>query len=125
MKRPLTAIQVKFLDLLFEDAYIGNPKQAMIDAGYSENSNVFTVMETIKEEIVERAERFLAFHAPEAIAGISKVQRDPDQKGAKARLEAAWGVLDRIGLTKKERIDVEVKGPIGIIILPAKKDNAV
>ena len=40
---------------------------------------------------------------------------------ASIRLEAAKQILDRIGIAKKEKIDINMRAMHGIFILPAKE----
>ena len=40
---------------------------------------------------------------------------------ANIRMEAAKQILDRVGIAKKEKIDIEAKIQHGIFILPAKE----
>ena len=44
---------------------------------------------------------------------------------ANSRLQAAQSILDRIGLSKTERLDVTHKADTGLFILPAKKETVV
>ena len=53
-----------------------------------------------------------------AIVGVID---DPVEMGTRDRLAAAKDVLDRIGVSKTDKI--EVKAPQGIFILPRKNDD--
>jgi hypothetical protein len=117
----LTDKQEKFLELLFDDAYIGQERKAMIDAGYAESSHVSTIIQSLKKEILDRADTFLARKVAKSLHSVMNVMDNPEQKGAKARLESASMVLDRVGLSKKERMEIEHKIADGVIILPSKK----
>ena len=44
---------------------------------------------------------------------------DPTQLGIRDRLSAAKELLDRVGLTKTEKVHVEATG--GVMLLPPKK----
>ena len=50
------------------------------------------------------------------------LEEDGTTPHANIRMEAAKQILDRIGIVKKEHIDVNVKALHGIFVLPAK-DN--
>lgn len=118
----LTEFQTKFLELIFQPQYIGNEKQAAIDAGYSPNTQLLQIYDTLKRELIEKADTILARKIPKSINGIESVLDNPDQKGAKAKLEAATIVLDRVGISKRDRMEIEIKNPSGVFIIPAKKD---
>lgn len=123
MGKQLTEKQEKLLNLLFEDEFINNPRGAMRAAGYSDYTTFNEIVSGIKESIIEKTDQYLALHAAKAVQGVLDVLDNSEQKGAKARLEAASMILDRVGITKKERLEVEHKGASGILIIPAKKEN--
>ncbi len=76
----------------------------------------------ILEKIIEKAESVLAAHSPQAALGISRALTDDGSiPGANIRMEAAKQILDRVGLVKKEKIDVNAKVAHGIFVLPAKE----
>lgn len=114
-----TAKQVAFLDALVGSAR-GNIREAMREAGYSDNTRISEVVDPLKEEIIERSQMLLAMNAPKAAFGMLNVLDDPSAMGARNAVSAAKEILDRTGLVKKEQI--EVKGPEGgIFIMPPKQ----
>ncbi len=118
-KRSLTASQEKFLDALFGEAK-GNPKKAGELAGYSEHSYP-KIVRNLKSEIVSRAEGYLAtYSAKAATKMVDMMDEDGTTPHASIRLEAAKQILDRIGIAKKEKIDINLKAMHGLFILPAK-----
>ena len=118
-KKSLTNTQEKFLDVLFGEAK-GNPKKAGELAGYSEHSYP-KVLRNLKSEIVSRAETYLATHSAKAATKmVDMMDEDGTTPHANIRLEAAKQILDRIGIAKKEKIDVNLKAVQGLFILPAK-----
>ena len=120
-KKNLTVSQEKFLDALFGEAR-GNPRVAGELAGYSEHSYP-KLVRSLKTEIVSRAENYLAVHSAKAATKIVEMlEEDGTTPHANIRMEAAKQILDRIGIVKKEHIDVNVKALHGIFVLPAK-DN--
>jgi len=120
-KRSLTESQEKFLDALFGEAR-GNPKKAGELAGYSEHSYP-KVLRNLKQEIVSRAENYLATHSAKAATKIvDMLEEDGTTPHANIRMEAAKQILDRIGVVKKDQLDINMKAMHGIFILPAK-DN--
>ena len=119
-KRSLTDTQEKFLDALFGEAQ-GNPKKAGELAGYSEHSYP-KVLRNLKQEIVSRAENYLAVHSAKAATKmVNMLDEDGTTPHANIRLEAAKQILDRIGVVKKDSLDVNMKVAHGIFILPAKE----
>ena len=118
-KRNLTDMQEKFLDVLYGEAQ-GNPREAARLAGYSENSYP-KVIRNLKKEIIELAETHLSTHSAKAATRlITLLDEDGTTPQASIRLAAANSVLDRVGLTKKDQLDINMKALHGIFILPAK-----
>ena len=119
-KKSLTDSQEKFLDALFGEAQ-GKPKKAGELAGYSEHSYP-KVLRNLKQEIVSRAENYLAVHSAKAATKmVNMLDEDGTTPHANIRLEAAKQILDRIGVVKKDSLDVNMKVAHGIFILPAKE----
>ena len=117
--KQLTEKQESFLENLFGQAR-GNPREAAKLAGYDENGYQ-KVIKSLKQEIIERAEGVLATHSPKAVMGmVNALDDDGSIPGANTRLEAAKQILDRVGISKTERIDVNAKVQHGIFILPPK-----
>ena len=118
-KRNLTDMQEKFLDVLFAEAR-GNPREAARLAGYSENSYSKVIL-NLKKEITELAENHLSTHSAQAANRlITLLDEDGTTPQASIRLAAANSILDRVGITKKDQLDVNMKALHGIFILPAK-----
>ena len=119
-KKSLTDSQEKFLDALFGEAQ-GNPKRAGELAGYSDHSYP-KVLRNLKQEIVSRAENYLAVHSARAATKmVNMLDEDGTTPHANIRLEAAKQILDRIGVVKKDSLDINMKAAHGIFILPAKE----
>ena len=120
-EKSLTDTQEKFLDVLFGEAR-GNPKKAGELAGYSEHSYP-KVVRNLKQEIISRAENYLATHSAKAATKmVDMLDEDGTTPHASIRMEAAKQILDRIGIVRKDQIDINMKSLHGIFILPAK-DN--
>ena len=118
--KELTDQQKTFLNALFGEAN-GSPKLAGEIAGYSEHSYP-KVVKSLKDEILQRAEEVMASYSPKATMGLVKaMDEDGSVPGASIRVEAAKQILDRVGLTKKEKLDVNLKSISGIFILPPKE----
>ena len=118
-KRNLTDMQEKFLDVLFAEAK-GNPREAARLAGYSENS-YSKVIRNLKKEITELAENHLSTHSAQAANRlITLLDEDGTTPQASIRLAATNSILDRVGIVKKDQLDINMKALHGIFILPAK-----
>ena len=117
--KELTDQQKSFLTALFGNAK-GSPKKAGEIAGYSEHSYP-KVIRALKDEIIQRAEEVMASYSPKATMGlVNALDEDGSTPNASIRVEAAKQILDRVGLTKKEKVDINVKSVSGIYILPPK-----
>ena len=116
----LTEKQKVFLSALFGEAN-GEPRAAAEIAGYAPTSYP-KVVQGLKDQIIDRAETVLAAHSPKAALSIANaIDDDGSIPGASIRMEAAKQVLDRVGIIKKEKIDINAKVAHGIFVLPAKE----
>jgi len=122
VRKELTELQQKFLNELFGEAK-GNYAKAMRLAGYSENTNPHHIIQSIRHEIIERAELEMAAHAPKAVMSMVGVLDDPTEIGTREKLLASQQILDRVGLSKVEKINIETNKPVGLFVLPAKKEE--
>lgn len=118
MARNLTEKQQKFLDVLFDDAH-GDLLQAKRLAGYSDTTPTSEVTNALKEEILERTNLFLARNAPRAAMAMVGAIADPTELGIKEKMTAAKEIMDRVGIIKSEKVQVEATG--GVMILPPKR----
>jgi mevalonate kinase len=121
--KTLTERQQKFLDCLLITN--GDLKQAAKLAGYSNGSH-YQVVKALKSEIIDFATDVLANSAPEAafkLVEIMNTNKPMPQIGNK--LQAAQAILDRVGVVKKERLDVTHNVGGGVFILPAKAEKEV
>ena len=118
MARKLTERQQKFIEALFAEAN-GSIKDAKVMAGYSATTNSQEIIHSLKEEILEATQIYMASNAPKAaIAMVSGID-DPTELGTRDKLSAAKELLDRTGLIKTEKIQVESSG--GVMLMPPKK----
>ena len=115
--RKLTEKQQSFLDNLIQTG--GDPKQAAELAGYS--GNHYQVIQTLKEEIVDLASDVLARSAPQAAFKLVDIMNsDAPIPQVSNKLTAAQTILDRVGVTKSDKLDVTHTAAGGIFILPEK-----
>ena len=115
--RKLTDKQQKFLDVLFDEAR-GDTVEAKRLAGYSINNSTTEIIKSIKEEIMEVTKLYMARNAPRAAMSLVSGMIDPTELGMKEKLNASKDLLDRIGLVKTEKLQVEANN--GLMILPPK-----
>lgn len=117
-KRNLTEKQEDFLNNLIETQ--GDLKLSAELAGYS--GNHYQVIKSLRHEIVDLASNILAKEAPKAAFKLIEVM-DSDESipQANTKLQAAQTILDRVGISKTERLKVDHNVTGGIFILPEKK----
>ena len=116
--RTLTEKQESFLSHLVETQ--GDFKKSAELAGYS--GNHYQVLQSLKEEVVDLASNVLAREAPLAAFKIIEVMRsDKPIPQANYKLQAAQTILDRVGVSKTDRLEVNHNAGGGIFILPEKK----
>ena len=118
-KRQLTEKQQSFLNHLVETQ--GDAKEAAKLAGYS--SHYHHVVKTLKSEIIELTQEVLANSAPKAAFKLVEIM---DSKRpviqANNKLAAAQTLLDRVGVSKVDRVDVNHNVQSGgIFLMPDKK----
>jgi hypothetical protein len=106
----------------------GDPKRAAELAGYSKHSYP-KVVRNLKKEITELAENHLSTHSAKAATRLTDLlDEDGTTPHASVRLAAATNIclaaatniLDRVGIVKKDQLDINMKAMHGIFILPAK-----
>lgn len=117
MSRELTERQTKFLSVLFDGAN-GDVVQAKLLAGYSEGSSTTDIVKSLKDEILEATQLFMSRNAPKAAMAMVGGLFDPTQLGIRDKLSAAKELLDRTGLVKTEKLQVETSG--GVMLMPPK-----
>ena len=120
-KRKLTEKQEKFLSALAGEAN-GDARKALTVAGY-EQTSYYAVLDSLKEEVVDVANSILAHSAPKAAAKLVDVlESDAPIPQVGAKLQAAQTLLDRVGISKRERVDVNHSVTGGIFLLQDKED---
>jgi|TARA_R110001592_G_scaffold33937_2_gene117078 hypothetical protein len=119
MARQLTENQQKFLEVLFDEAN-GDVVAAKRLSGYSENTPTRSIVESLRDEIADATRSYFARTAPKAAMAMTNALYDPTELGIRDKMSAAKDLLDRAGLGKVERVDVNSSGG-GVFILPAKE----
>lgn len=124
-EKEYTEKQLAFLEALAGEAK-GHIRRAMDIAGYSKATHFKEVLNPLQDEMIAVANSVLATHSVQAAFGLTGVLDDPTALGAKNAVVAATQILDRVGLVKKEKVEVS-SDTGGLFILPPKKseDDAV
>ena len=117
-KRELTDKQKSFLEHLVNTS--GDAKKAAELAGYS--SHYHHVVKTLKSEILELTQEILANSAPKAAFKLVEIMesKKPIVQAAN-KLTAAQTLLDRVGVSRVDKVDVNhhmASG--GIFMMPDK-----
>jgi hypothetical protein len=117
-KRELTEKQQSFLNHLVDTQ--GDAKKAAELAGYS--SHYHHVVKTLKSEILELTQEILANSAPKAAFKVVKImESNKPVVQAANKLTAAQTLLDRVGVSKVDKIDVNHNmNSGGIFLMPDK-----
>ena len=117
MARQLTEKQQKLLDVLFDEAG-GDIVSAKKLAGYAGASSSSEIVKGLKEEILEATQMYMARNAPKAAMAMVGGLYDPTELGIRDKMAAAKELLDRTGLVKTEKMQVEASG--GVMLMPPK-----
>ena len=115
--RQLTAKQQVFLNALFDEAG-GSVILAKKIAGYADTSSTSEIVKGLKEEILEATQLYMARNAPQAAVAMAGALMDPTELGIRDKMVAAKELLDRTGLVKTEKMQVEASG--GVMLMPHK-----
>ena len=116
-KKELTEKQQTFLDNVVVTG--GDLKKAAELAGYK--GNHYQVIQSLKDELVDMAQNLLAHNAPRAAMKLVEVMdSDRPVPQASSKLQAAQTILDRVGVAKTERINIDHNVNGGLFILPQK-----
>ena len=117
-KRELTEKQQSFLNHLVDTK--GDAKKAAELAGYS--SHYHHVVKTLKSEILELTQEILANSAPKAAFKVVEImESNKPVVQAANKLTAAQTLLDRVGVSKVDKIDINHSvNSGGIFLMPDK-----
>ena len=116
-KRNLTEKQEAFLNHLVDTG--GDFKKSAELAGYS--GNHYQILKALKNEVVDLASDVLAREAPTAAFKLIQIMKsDKPVPQANNKLQAAQTILDRAGVVKTDKLDVNHNVSGGIFILPEK-----
>ena len=115
--KELTNKQQLFLDSLVETQ--GDPKKAAAIAGYS--GGHYQVLKALKNEVLELTKDVLAHNAPKAAFKLLEImESNKPIPQANNKLAAAQSLLDRVGVSKTETLDINHQVSAGIFLMPDK-----
>ena len=116
-EKVLNEQQKIFLEVLFTEEVNGNLAKAKKLAGYSDNYATSSIIKTLEKEILEATRSFLLRTGPRAAISLAGVLDNPTEMGVSNKIVVAKDILDRIGIVKTEKVEVNSNG---IFILPPK-----
>lgn len=113
-----------FLDAVFDP--VRNPKndlnKAKTLAGYPEDVSLVSIIRNIKLCLQEDVQSFLLTKAIRASQVLEEIMNDENPlPGSDKVIQAALQILDRAGITKKDKSEINIKAPDGVVILPPLK----
>ena len=80
----------------------------------------------MRQEILDLATGILAQSAPKAAMKLVNIMDSAEPiPQANMRIQAAQTILDRVGLGKKDTLEVNVNTTGGIFVLPTKKETVI
>ena len=118
--------QKKFVQLLFSlsiDNYKSEHlriKDAMIKAGYSNQTSPYHVLKGLQEEMIEYGMGYSAAHLPRSLQEIVKVMTGKTVIGANTILKAADTLSGYAGIVKQDKLEIKNDGPQPVIVLPSR-----
>jgi len=121
VKKGLTKKQETFLDSLFSNG--GNIVEAMEVSEYHPGSRS-NLLNGLRNEIAERTKSSLAGAAAKS---AKRMEEALDADGTiptsqmETRMKAAADILDRVGVGKRQEVDIRAEVVHGVVLLPAKK----
>jgi hypothetical protein len=120
--RNYTSKQQAFLDALYANS-TGDINQAMVSAGYTEGAGSTALVKSLKNEILEIANLILTRNAPKAANKLVNIMdSNTPIPQANQKLNAAQSLLDRVGLVKENRLQIDHNVTGGIFVMPAKEE---
>jgi hypothetical protein len=119
----LTDMEKAFLDALQAEGNKFDPRKAATAAGYSPKTTLYHIIKPISKEVQKIADAYMTVNTLKASASIIDVLDNPTQLGAPNMIKAAESLLDRAGLSKKNREEEQVAQYRAVILLPPKLED--
>lgn len=92
----------------------------MTIAGYAKGTPSSVIIKELKDELLSIAQELLASKAIATAMSLAGLIDDPINPAASTIIRAAESILDRVGIVKTERVEVEAKVH-NIAFLPTRK----
>ena len=118
----LTEQERIFIDALYDPEInpFHDPDIAKKVAGYDSNVSCVSIMRKVKEQVKDDTHNYFVSRSPYAAKLIHDIASSKiNVPGQDKLLNAAVQILDRAGIVKKEKQQLEVKASDGIVIIPA------
>ncbi len=113
----------KFIKALFE--HRGNVTAASEAVGY-DRSNGYRLMHVLRETILEQAQHILALHASRAVYTLVEgIEVGGEVPTNPLRIKCAEAILDRIGISKKDKLEISGDANAPLFILPSKQSDGI
>ncbi len=123
--KEFTPLQKKILAEYYQSMGTITPREAAIKAGVNPN-DVFHALRGIKNALSELAELILVQAAPKAANTVTDLMTSKEHiPQANIKLEAAKTLLDRAGVVKKEKLEIETNVTGNLFFIPSKKEIPV
>ena len=110
----------EFLNKLF-DEFQGDLRSAMSAVGYPKDTPTSVVTKKLHKQIQERSREFIAASTARASLQLVNIYLDPTAPGAKNIIATSKEILDRGGVYKEERVQVQDES--NMFILPPKEEQ--
>jgi hypothetical protein len=99
----------------------GNIREAMRAAGYSDDTAISEVVNSLHEEIEALAKNIMSRNSVKAVVSVVDTIDNPMRPGTMNALAAAKELLDRVGMVKKTEDKGTTIKTDALFILPAKE----
>jgi len=120
--KELNAQQDLFMEYLFNDPdCMRDTRRACVAAGYEPNYHSVLVR-SLRDDILDRTNHELAMSAPKAAYKLTEAL---DGEGSQLSFKAVESVLDRVGIAKKQQMEVTSESSIPLFILPEKREVVI
>lgn len=103
----------------------GDPYKAKELAGYSEHYSLTSLMKRVSPYVTKEAASYLEINALKAAMKLSELVDSPTKLGANNLISAANSILDRAGIVKKDKLEVEHTVSTALLVLPEKKKPTI
>ncbi len=115
--------QKTLLEVMFsEEHWQKSLREKAILAGYPPQTNMTQVLctDVMSKAVIEKTKQHLTMNGPKIAMSLLQVLDDPHNPGNSVTISAAKELLDRIGVVKQDKMEVEVNIPNALLILPEK-----